>query len=218
MLKLQDAMIDHERRVIFIHIPKTAGVSIYDAFGSRSQMGHLRLNDHPSPLSSYFTFTIVRNPWDRAVSTYAYLRSGGRGNKFDLAAQEVVKDCSTFNRFAQNIVEYRDRLAELPAPGWGIPHPPDGGDPSDRRYPHLLPQTVWTHDHNGEQILDFVGRFERLDADFAHVARVVDSPLTLGHVNTSNRDSDYRGYFTRQGRQAIADAYGEDIETFGYVF
>ena len=211
-------MIDHRRRFVFVHIPKTAGISIYEAFGSRSQMGHLRLEDHPPFPADYFKFAIVRNPWDRAVSTYAYLRSGGRGNEFDLAAQEAVKACSTFDRFARNIVEYQERLAELPAPGWGIPHRPEGGDPSDHRYPHLSSQTTWTHDQNHQSILDFVGRFEQLDADLAHVAEVVGTELTLDRLNTSDRDPDYRRYYTRRSRRAIARAYDEDIETFGYTF
>lgn len=52
----------------FIHIPKTAGVSICNAI--RQRPGH-----RPKEIKAgSFVFSCVRNPYDRAVSLYYFLR------------------------------------------------------------------------------------------------------------------------------------------------
>ena len=65
-------------KCLFVHIPKTGGTSIESVFGWYS--GHRGEQDHRTILEyrkllgtnfdTYFSFSIVRNPWDRAVSYY----------------------------------------------------------------------------------------------------------------------------------------------------
>jgi len=95
-------MISHAHRCIFIHIPKTGGTSIEDAiwppaaqrtpadlwmgfvdeFHNRYQTGGLQhllaaqVRDavgEPT-FRAYFKFAIVRNPWDKAVSQFAFMQ------------------------------------------------------------------------------------------------------------------------------------------------
>lgn len=211
-------MINHERRFVFVHIPKTAGMSIYEALGVDRGFGHLRLHDHPAYDPSYFSFTIVRSPWDRAVSTYAYLRGGGRGNQSDLAASRIVADCDTFDRFARRIERFQELLGMVRAPGWGIPFPTSGSaDPHDLRYPYLLPQVEWTHDHTQRPTIEMIGRFERLDADLQKAGRRIGGLAPLPHNNASVREG-YRSNYSWRARRAVARAYADDIEAFGYRF
>lgn len=83
-------MIEHNYKFIFVHIPRTGGSSIETAF----RFGMDRLNGsytfsafpekHIPPATykakyfaswrNYFKFTIVRNPWDRAVSLYEWVK------------------------------------------------------------------------------------------------------------------------------------------------
>src|SRR3954465_5712000 len=68
-------------KCIFIHIPKTAGVSI-----SKSLFGNY--TDHANidwylkhyekrTVEQYYKVAFVRNPWDRLYSAYVFLRQGG---------------------------------------------------------------------------------------------------------------------------------------------
>ena len=68
-----------ENRVVFIHVPKNAGTSIYEAFDM-----DIPDNTH-CPVTGYlasdgdrffdsFSFGFVRNPWDRMVSAFHYLK------------------------------------------------------------------------------------------------------------------------------------------------
>ncbi len=79
-------------------------------------------------------------------------------------------------------------------------------------------QKAFVTDEDGRMIVDFVGRMECVDEDFAHVCRTVGlPPIRLPHKNRS-RHRDYRGYYSDETREMVARAFAEDIDAFGYTF
>lgn len=73
-----------------------------------------------------------------------------------------------------------------------------------------------------EICLDFVGRYEELDDDFARVldATGLTGKVDLGHVNRSeDRETrDYRAMYDDALKEKIAGWYAREIARFGYEF
>jgi hypothetical protein len=69
-------------------------------------------------------------------------------------------------------------------------------------------------------ILDFVGRYETLAADFASVLAKLGlaGEVALPRANESRREGDYRGYYDERTKALVAKWYEREIKRFGYEF
>ncbi|GEM_PF-5700725 len=76
-------------------------------------------------------------------------------------------------------------------------------------------QTAYLLDADGNKLLDFVGRFEKLSDDFASIMREVGLPVKLPHLNASCH-SDYRSYFTKESANLVYQLWREDFQALGY--
>jgi len=81
---------------------------------------------------------------------------------------------------------------------------------SANQYPYVT-------DAQGNQIVDFVGHYETLAADFAKVCAKLKLQAELPHANVSEH-RDYRTYYTPETREFVAKKFQRDIEMFGYDF
>jgi hypothetical protein len=59
---------------VFVHVPKTGGISITAALGGRATDVSLHRPLHALDLNGRKAFGFVRNPWDWRVSNYCYQR------------------------------------------------------------------------------------------------------------------------------------------------
>lgn len=79
-------------------------------------------------------------------------------------------------------------------------------------------QRDFVADGDGRLLVDYVGRFENLDADFASVCRHLGIPATpLPHKMTSSH-RDYTEYYDERTRRLVTEHYRQDIDLFGYRF
>ena len=70
----------YESKTIFIHIPKTAGISIIKSvYGDVTLGGHRSMYFYSRIFNlnkeKYFSFCFVRNPFDRLYSSYKFYRA-----------------------------------------------------------------------------------------------------------------------------------------------
>lgn len=90
--------IYHKWRSVFVQIPKNASSSIHEALKNPTDDSHdhnlyidvLGSND-PELVESYFSFAVCRNPYDRFVSAYEYLRQNS-GYTWNPSFEDLVKD------------------------------------------------------------------------------------------------------------------------------
>jgi hypothetical protein len=83
--------------------------------------------------------------------------------------------------------------------------------------PHRY-QLDWFVDPDGKVLADFIGRFERLEQDWAFIANKLGITQPLPHWRANPRSRHYTEYYDNRTRDIIADRFRIDIETFGYQF
>ena len=187
-------------------------------------MKHIaQLNVVPrSFFDEYLKFAFVRNPWDKALSVYTnhyHIYCNNFENYID-KLQIIVKflndnftfDLETpfyenYSRITFNVLHNKDL---------DYPFNPWSGEEVIID-PQFFPQHLFTHDENGNQLVDVIGRFE----NFAHDAKQILAWLNISDPIEKIHSSDhppYREAYTPRMKDIIADVFAKDIEIFGYEF
>ena len=173
----------------------------------RSQLG-------PEIWDEYFTFTFVRNPWDWFVSQYFWNHKPGPISKKKL----ILEPVTTIQEYYQKNEE-RARLENL-----------DRFSPEDIRETYnllrgyrgiyqadTLFQYHYVYSTEGDQLVDFVGRFEQIQKDFERITDCIGVEASLPHRNATSHRS-YESYYSDKTIELIRDIYTIDVETFEYKF
>lgn len=191
----------------FVNIPKTAGTSIRVALDYKKYPHeHLwaakiieRLGQ--DEWNRLFTFTFVRNPWDRVVSQYHF-----RAQKEPHA---LWKDLYPQEYWDDPLVDFKTWVYEA------------YGDHGAARHPHgpafseWRLQTDWYMDGD-ECLVDFIGSFERLHRDFSHVCQRIGVPTrNLSHHKQSTHGP-WQDYYDSATADIVAEYFARDIEILGY--
>lgn len=181
--------INLDKKIIFIHVPKCAGNSIKKAIGGFRGDSHLRASDIPQVLlNDFFSFSFVRNPWDRCLSAYFYLLKGGSQNYSDLADKETyVSNYIDFNDFVEN------GLLE-----------------ASKTQQHFKKQSFYL-DRN----LDFIGRFEYINEDFNMLSLMLGTKGKLSKENVTSK-LNYKKYYNQSSLEIVSEIYKDDIDRFNY--
>lgn len=193
-----------EAGVVFVHVPKAAGTSLSDAIYGRI-IGHFGIQDVldrcPADVLALPRFAVVRNPWDRLVSAWAFARAGsgaGDGVKARIrnARQYRAPVFATFDSFIVEWLAHQDL---------------------NRLDPVFRPQTAYARAADGTMPFDHIGRVERLSETMAWLSERLGRNLELRRVNASDH-KDYRSYYSDATKRLVTQLYAEDVEAFGYTF
>jgi len=139
---------------------------------------------------NYFTFTFVRNPWERFLSEYFYIKKseGCKCNK------DFDKKFPTFKHFVKNN---------------GI---------KCCYYAHDYPQIDFVFNANQNKLTNFVGRCEDMQYDFDYVCGKLKIPKTKLPNRNPTKHKHYTEYYDEETKQIVAERYAKDIEYFGYKY
>ncbi len=202
----------------FVDIPRCSSTSIRAQLGKRFGRAHGRtaaqlrkgkgmpyFADHVTaqamrkalPKGAWerlFTFTLVRNPWDRLVSLYHH-----RVKERDLPAE----------------LPFKDFVAGLEKPRYML----SGRFHSSPVY--FMSMVDFLCDREDRLMVDFVGRYESRKEDLGRIGEKIGFP-ELGDFRmqdtTSGRNRHYSEEYDDRTRQLVATFYADDIERFGYRF
>lgn len=207
-------MISHKHKCIFVHIPKTGGTSIENciwpaprnredlwmgfvsSYRNKYQTGglqhllarHIRLEVGSDIFNAYFKFTIVRNPWDKLVSQYAYLKE-----RKDLQLYLGVTFDTTFAQYIE-AVALSDHVQIIPQADFVY-------DVNGLRIIDFIGRFE-TLNEDAQSIFSRIGIHN----------------MILPHTQRSSREKDYRSYYTAETRDRVARIYERDIALFKYKY
>ena len=141
-----------------------------------------------SELEPYFIFTLVRNPWDRLVSYYAWLRA----QSFQHPAVALAKKSD----FAAFLCDPATQASFRAGPFASYLRDAEGNERADLfiRLEHFDEDVIPLEQHLGFCL----------------------HPLL--HENRSVRTADYRTHYTEELAELVANFCAVDISRFGYRF
>lgn len=213
-------MISHKYKCIFIHIPKCAGSSIFKFLNPNLSLDwrepnyevlfgwcpkrqlHLQHATAKQLLetdlitekqwTTYFKFTFVRNPWDRALSDYIWMQK-------DRNAKGSFKDFLLKRGVFEKVLRDDSNMSYR-------------GD-------HLLSQSSF-FDLKGFYALDYIGRFENLEKNIVELREIlaINEEFNQHEKKSKSNFKHYSFFYTKSKKRLVEDIYFKDIERFGYDF
>ena len=206
-------LISEKRKFIFIHVYKNAGRSIRTAlepfaqdkwqyllnkqlkkinistrFDSQPFDVHIKANEMMEIMGresfkDYFSFAIVRNPWDWQVSLYTFMLKEPSHYQ-----HELVKKLGSFDEYIRWRCDKEVRF-----------------------------QKDFIYSKEGELLIDFVGRYENLEAEFEKICAHIGVKTSLPKLNVS-KVKPYVQFYTDDTIELVGQTFKSDIELFGYEF
>jgi len=213
----------NDKNIIFIHVPKTGGGTIEhmileDHFKYKKDLDlkeerkklfslnkqwtqHHTITETISSRKIYnpqefFKFAFVRNPWDRIVSEYLYMKNNTgcacRGNirKIPKSFEEYVLGnfkCSWRN--------------------------------------HISEQYKFIYNSRDELMVDFLGRFENYENDLSSLLKKlgIQNRKNIPCVNQTRSLKQkiikpYWMYYNKETKKIIEQKFEKDIKLFGYTY
>lgn len=207
--------VSHEKKSIFVHIPKCAGSSIESVLGMHGDIDYIGLKPYLNQelnkdtlfgkgarhytvmqlkdflsgyvFDTYFKFSIVRNPWDRFVSHVAWSKG--------IWDERNVLTKSDVDIALENLKRTNDENLNN----------------------HLQHQWKYLCDDSGNILCDYVGKFENLAHDWSIVSKKLGVESTLPKRMVSHREH-YSKYLDDEQADFLANFYKQDITLFEYEF
>ena len=202
-----------DSKSIFIHIPKSAGVSFSVGLYGIA-LGHHTAHEYyinnKNEWNNLFSFTIVRNPLDRFLSAYNFLKNEGI-NKFDKQFCNRHKlNAVDINTFINNFIsEIRFKIF--------------------KPYIHFIPQHKFIlHKRKNYSLISKIYKFESLETEYQNIIRDIKlnnpkfNPVknNLPNINRTNYDFSKKSNhndISEDNIKKIKDFYYLDYQMFGYV-
>jgi hypothetical protein len=217
--------ISYTNRFVFVHVGKAGGESIAAALRPYASDGVWRLDRprwkhatarsirkhflvEPRQWRTFFSFAVLRNPWEWLHSLWHYKRM--------MAAHfSIEPPPAEFDAYRQQVEELAswpfDRWVEYAAEHYG------------RRRGGLLRH--WCSDAQGQQLVRYVARFDRLAAEWPAILDGCGLPADVElprHNVTLLPDGSprphYADEYTDELRRVVARAFSRDIDALGWRF
>ena len=204
-MDLNKTILIYEKcKTVFSGNAKVASSSIKYYFKTQNIELIRDLFSNINKYKDYFTFTFVRNPWERMVSLYCNkILSPNMVNTktgVDICFEEygdIFYAGMSFGEFVNNIVSLDQTYLDA----------------------HIHPQH-WKTCATGTQniILDFVGKFENINEDWRHICKISGLPFKRLERKNQRKKCHYSYYYNTKIKNIVSEYWSTDINLFNYTF
>jgi len=134
-----------------------------------------------------WVFSVVRNPYSRVVSQYKHRRDTDGADTFEEWVWQVY---------------VKNRPTLLP----------------DRRYFYKLfrPQAEWVCGPREGNLVDYIGRFEKLNEAWGTIKENTGAEGELPHMSRSEDERPWQSFYTEETAEIIRLRFERDFDQFGY--
>jgi hypothetical protein len=187
-----------EQGLLFIHVPKCGGSSIEAEIGTFHGHRSATYFAHADQelFRALWKVALVRNPFDRLVSGFHYLKNHTNAPRDQRWAREVLGPIPDFFSFLRALESRRFRIRVL-------------------CWLHFLPQWFFLCDWNGRVLVDHVGHLDRFDAFSTAIGARIDRQI-VGRREKASQHDDCQKYYTERTAAIVRNMYRRDFEIFGY--
>jgi hypothetical protein len=205
--------ISYNNKCIFIHIPKTGGITIESLLkidrkienylytiqelefiykGMSTTISHIPATLfkqlRPDIFDSYLKFSVVRNPYDKVISEYLWISRNDK-KMHNLPLEHLVR------RFSVWVENYYTEIDS-----W-----------------RKCPQYKFIYDDQMNLMVDHVLKFENFESDVRKLCGILNVEIkTMEHLNKSKIEIDRSLLLTKDVKKKIYSLFSEDFKIFGY--
>jgi hypothetical protein len=212
-------LINQEKKFVFIHVQKTAGISIESELMAKLPDTKIWHGRHGRALDGidevgfeewkqYYSFAFVRNPWDRMVSWYSMIESARKNIPFykkcfkkpfkSALWNYAINNSHDFESFVENCTDVIFDLGCYKS--------------------FAFNQIDYLTDSKGNLAVDFVGKFENINNDFTKITKhLMIEDIVLPQKNQSSHKH-YSAYYNEHTIDIIKNRFERDIRAFNYEF
>ena len=152
-----------------------------------------RILSETSDIDSYFSFAFVRNPYERTISTFSFLKKWLPRSHATKAAK-AFQPLKTVNDMLQSEFWQSSDIDNM-----------------------FKPQNFWVTDLDGKEIIDFWGKVESISEGIATVNERIGVELPPFDISLNRtRKGKGKGLLTDQSVKILQQRYSRDFELFDY--
>ena len=216
--------VDHEKKILFVHNPKAAGTTLHVILKDLYGLKDAERNDPEPPIhhmpfatilaeniatEEYYSFAVVRNPWERMLSGYMDFTTI---RKYQYSGNIIMPE-----PLLSEFKDFKDFVMNFDNSHW-------------KNDFHFAPQHIYTHaikNTDGVEETISVSRILRVEnfwADLDDLMKTIgfDKYRDVIRANTAysrkTKHGHYSEYYDEESKNEIARIYKEDIEMFDYKY
>ena len=179
----------------FIHIPKNGGTMIKTHF-SIPKMSKKNLTHNPvwnyQLKDDDFLFTMIRNPYDRLVSVYEFLKRGGNGVRDRRYKRRLNLESSCYEELVKYLYKTRRRLLKIL---------------------HLRPQMYFITD---VELYDYIARYEKFSSEIKVIEFLTGLEEKEQEVVNKTKHEHFSTYYNEEIADMVYDMYKCDFKILEY--